>query len=164
MNLSKHASEIRKFNSIAGNYQFNGTLLECWQMIKRQMAVHAEEFNETVEALSVEDAQELLDGCCDQFVTLTGLMQMLEGLNFKMDDALEAVCSNNSQKYTTSYSYASISKEHLEKNDPNYQYYICDSVYEGETYYTVKDQNGKIRKLKSHQRPEIDKYVPQEFK
>lgn len=164
MNLNKHASEVRRFNTVAGSYQFNGTILECWQMLKRQMDIHTEEYKETVEALKVEDAQEFLDGCCDQFVTLVGHLQMLEGLGFKVDEALEKVCYNNSQKYTTSYSYAALSKEFLEDKNPDEQFYICDGVYEGELYFTVKDQNGKIRKLKQHERPEIGNCVPEEFK
>lgn len=164
MNLNKHASEVRRFNTVAGSYQFNGTILECWQMLKRQMDIHTEEYKETVEALKNEDALEFLDGCCDQFVTLVGHLQMLEGLGFKVDEALEKVCYNNSQKYTTSYSYAALSKEYLEEKNPDEQFYVCDAVYEGESYFTVKDQNGKIRKLKQHERPEIDNCVPQEFK
>lgn len=163
MNLNTHAASIRKFNSIAGNYNFNGTLLECWQMLKRQTKLVEEELLETKEAASLEDATELLDGAADIYVTLIGLMQMLEGLNFKVDDALEAVCANNSQKFTTSYSYASISKEALEDKEPDMQFHICDTTYEGEIYYTVKDQNGKIRKLKSHQRPDIGQFVNKEF-
>lgn len=163
MNLSKHASEIRKFNSIAGNYQFNGTLLECWQMLKRQTTLIEEELLETKEAASLEDATEILDGAADIYVTLIGLMQMLEGLQFKVDEALEAVTYNNSQKFTTSYSYAAISKESLEESNPSEIFHICDTSYEGTTYYTVKDQNGKIRKLRSHERPDIEQYVNKEF-
>lgn len=163
MNLTTHAASVKKFNTIAGNYNFNGTLLECWQMLRRQTKLIEEELLETKEAASMEDATELLDGAADIYVTLIGLMQMLEGLNFKVDEALESVTYNNSQKYTTSYSYAAISKEYLEENNPDETFHICDTVYEGETYYTVKDQNGKIRKLKNHERPDIEKFVNKEF-
>ncbi|MNQ86566.1 hypothetical protein D3C85_1017640 [compost metagenome] len=164
MNLNTHAASVKKFNSIAGNYNFNGTLLECWQMLRRQMDLIEEEVVvELIPAVRSEDSLEMLDGVCDAYVTLIGLMQMLEGLNFKVDEALEAVCANNSQKFTTSYSYAALSKEALEDKEPEMQFHICDTTYEGEIYYTVKDQNGKIRKLKSHQRPDIEQFVNKEF-
>lgn len=156
-------SSVKAFNVIAGNGVVQGELWEVWKQLKQQAALVKEEALETFEASQEEDIQELIDGWADVWYVNTYLGQLLEAFGVDTKGVKDVVCANNAQKYTTSYTYAKESQEALEEK--GIECYIETTVYEGETYYTVRrNEDNKVQKLKYHIRPELDKYIPDEFK
>ncbi|QDP50297.1 MAG: hypothetical protein Tp178MES00d2C33159851_87 [Prokaryotic dsDNA virus sp.] len=156
-------SEVKRFNVITGNGVVQGDLWEVWKQLKQQAALVYEESLEGFEASRDEDIVELLDAYCDIWYTNTYLGQLLEAYGVDIKGAIEAVCSNNSQKYTTSYTYAKESQESLEEK--GISCYIETTVYDGETYYTVcRNEDSKVMKLLHHEKPSLEQFVPEEMK
>lgn len=159
--MSKEA--VKRFNVVCGNSPSQGSLYDVWKQLKQQAALVKEEALETFEASQEEDIQELIDGWADVWYVNTYLGQLLEAFGVDTKGVKDVVCSNNSQKYTTSYTYAKESQEALEEKGT--ECYIETTVYEGETYYTVRrNEDNKVMKLKHHERPDLSVFVPQEFK
>lgn len=155
-------SEVKKFNIIANNGVVQGDLWEVWKQLKQQAALVKEEALEACDAAEDQDMTEILDAYCDIWYTNTYLGQLLEAYGVDVKGAIEAVCSNNSQKYTTSYTYAKESQESLEEK--GISCYIETTVYDGETYYTVcRNEDSKVMKLKHHEKPSLEQFVPKEF-
>lgn len=135
MNIQARYDEVYKFNDIAENLN-NVTLTK----LEAQMKVFIEESKETADAFTNKDSVELLDGICDSFVTLVGLMQMADKMGFKVDEALKRVNENNLEKYI----------DEGDMDDDAYDQYIemGRSVNYNSQYqcYVLKDSNLKIRK------------------
>ena len=154
---------VKRFNVVCGNSPSQGDLWEVWKQLKQQAALVKEEALETFEASQEEDIQELIDGWADVWYVNTYLGQLLEAFGVDIKGVKDVVCANNAQKYTTSYTYAKESQEALEEKGT--ECYIETTVYEGETYYTVRrNEDNKVMKLKHHERPDLSVFVPQEFK
>lgn len=154
--------DVKRFNVIASNAPSQGDLWECWKQLKRQMDLVYEEALEGKEAASEEDMLELIDAWADVWYTNTYLGQLLEAFGVNTKAVIEEVCKNNNQKFTTSYTYASESKEALEEK--GVQCYIEQTVYQGTTYYTVcRCEDRKVMKLRNHESPELSKFLPKEF-
>lgn len=149
MNIQDRYNEVAIFNEIAGNLD-NVTV----EKLEAQMKVFIEESNETADAFANKDAVELLDGICDSFVTLAGLMQMAEKLGFKVDWALERVNVNNLEKFPTEVTASDLHQYGQSgwSVAPNYEH---DCI-------VLKDGNGKIRKPVGFLPVEIDDLVPEE--
>lgn len=156
--------EVLKFNYGINNQPSMGDHYEVWKQLKLQAKLILEEAQELVEATEQEDMVETLDAYCDVQYLNTWLEHQLYAFGCNTDKAFGEVCQNNSSKITTSYTYAQTSKEYLEKFQGG-EYYIDSTVYEGETLYCVKrSEDGKVMKLKSHSRPNLEQYVLEEFK
>ena len=104
-NIQAAYEATRKFNEIAGNLEDNSP-----ERINFQLDLINEELVETAAATGHEgcdcgqeaaapNAIELLDGACDLFVTVAGLMQKLEAAGFNVEEALKRVCDNNMAKF-----------------------------------------------------------------
>lgn len=159
--MSKEA--VKRFNVVCGNSPSQGSLYDVWKQLKQQAALVKEEALETFDASQEEDIQELIDGWADVWFVNTYLGQLLEAFGVDTKGVKDVVCANNAQKYTTSYTYAKESQEALEEKGT--ECYIETTVYEGETYYTVRrNEDNKVMKLKHHERPDLSVFVPQEFK
>lgn len=154
---------VQVFNVVCGNSPSQGSLYDVWKQLKQQAALVKEEALETFDASQEEDIQELIDGWADVWYVNTYLGQLLEAFGVDTKGVKDVVCANNAQKYTTSYTYAKESQEALEEKGT--ECYIETTVYEGETYYTVRrNEDNKVMKLKHHERPDLSVFVPQEFK
>lgn len=159
--MSKEA--VKRFNVVCGNSPSQGSLYDVWKQLKQQVSLVKEEALETFDASQAEDIQELIDGWADVWYVNTYLGQLLEAFGVDTKGVKDVVCANNAQKYTTSYTYAKESQEALE--DKGIECYIETTVYEGETYYTVRrNEDQKVMKLKHHERPDLSVFVPHEFK
>ena len=159
--MSKEA--VKRFNVVCGNSPSQGSLYDVWKQLKQQAALVKEEALETFDASQEEDIQELIDGWADVWYVNTYLGQLLEAFGVDTKGVKDVVCANNAQKYTTSYTYAKESQEALEEKGT--ECYIETTVYEGETYYTVRrNEDNKVMKLKHHERPDLSVFVPHEFK
>lgn len=93
-NIQQAYESVHKFNLIAGNLQ--GVTPHS---VARQVDFIEEELQETNGAVGSLDSIELLDGACDLFVTVAGLMQKLEAAGFNVEKALARVCENNLSKF-----------------------------------------------------------------
>jgi TPP-dependent pyruvate/acetoin dehydrogenase alpha subunit len=154
---------VTKFNVISGNAPHMGTDYEYWRQLKHQAERILEEAQELMTACEDERMQDVLDGFLDVRYTNEYMEDLLQAGDVDTKKDWDAVCLNNDTKYTTSYTYATESKEHLE--DKGEMCYIESVQYEGELYYTVKrNSDNKVQKLKFHTHPELEQYVPEEFR
>jgi hypothetical protein len=150
MNIEEHYWDVYAFNNIAGNL---ANVDEA--SVAAQIKVVVEEVKEIEKAFAEKDSVELLDGVCDAFVTVAGLMQKMSYAGFKVDEALERVCLNNMAKYPSE-----MSKEELDNCDKQ----GWDVLYNIDCEcYVLKDKNGKIRKPLGFKSVEISDLVPDNF-
>lgn len=156
--------EVVKFNYGIANSPAMGDHYTVWKQLKLQAKLIIEEAQELVQACEEENMVEALDAYCDLEYLNTWLEHLLYSHGCETKKAFSEVCFNNSSKITTSYTYAQSSKEQLEFHGGG-SYYIDSTVFEGETLYCVKrTEDGKVMKLKSHERPNLEQYVLEEFK
>lgn len=160
-NIAAAYQQVAKFNEIAGNLG-DVTLAS----INAQLDFINEELCETSAAMGHEscdcgqeeaapDAIELLDGACDLFVTVAGLMQKLECAGFDVEGALKRVCENNLDKFPT-----------IEEFDKNPD--MCPlgaepipTIYNRVVFKRVPD--GKVMKPTTYTAVNIDDCVPEDF-
>lgn len=126
--IEKAYSDVRLFNSLAGNLE-----KVTDESIDNQLSFIFEEFTETVDALEVGDRVELLDGACDLFVTVAGLLQKLEAQGYDVATALDRVNENNLSKFPKS-----ILPEDAQKHNVTFN--------EEYNRYVLKGENGKVKK------------------
>jgi len=150
MNIEDRYWEVYAFNKIAGNISnVDANSLEA------QIKVVVEEVKELEKAYADKNAVELLDGVCDAFVTVVGLMQKMQAAGFDVGEAVECVCLNNLEKYPT---------EMLREDLGTYAEKGWDVLYNNEyDCYVLKDSNGKIRKPVGFVSVEISDLVPENF-
>ena len=139
-------TEIKKFNEIGGSLQ-NITKAS----IALQLDLIQEEYLETVQAFDDENMEELVDGCLDMFVVVSGMMQKLEAFGVDVEACLEAICENNLSKYIavgTALHY-----------DPEF----TKTLNEKHQVYVLRDKNLKIRKPSNFKPVDLYGLVPKEF-
>jgi len=138
--------QVYQFNDMAGQFDTNPI-----DGVNLQLDLIFEEFcDETIKAFErgcnaiayYKDKQEaskqavnLLDGVCDTFVVVAGLMQKLQNAGFDVEKALLRVTDNNLSKFTTKADYNWASQQGYEVN--------YDETYHRFSY---RDSNGKLRK------------------
>lgn len=138
--------QVYQFNDMAGQFDTNPI-----DGVNLQLDLIFEEFcDETIKAFErgcnaiayYKDKQEaskqavnLLDGVCDTFVVVAGLMQKLQNAGFDVEQALLRVTDNNLSKFTTKADYNWASQQGYEVN--------YDETYHRFSY---RDSNGKMRK------------------
>lgn len=154
MNIQNAYEDVRKFNLIAGN------LKKCHSVndvinVRNQIEFINEELNETVAGVLKKDAVDLLDGACDLFVTVAGLLQKLEVNGFDVDSALKRVNANNLSKFPFFADF---------KANPN----ICpkDAVWIGAPFDRVvfkRSADGKVLKPTTFKAVDIIDCVPEDF-
>lgn len=154
---------VTRFNHIGGNAPHMGTDYEYWKQLKDQAARILEEAKELYAACEDERMQDVLDGFLDVRYTNEYMEDLLIAGDVDTKKGWEAVCNNNDQKFTQSYSYASESKETLENK--GVECYIDQTQYEGQIYYVVRrNEDNKILKLKHHESPDLSVFVPGVYK
>lgn len=122
-------ANVRLFNSLAGNL-INVTA----ESIDNQIGFIFSELEETITGFEGGDRVEVLDGACDLFVTVTGLMQKLEAAGYDVATALQRVNENNLSKFP--------------------RYFTDEDMQEGWTVtynheaqrFVIKNQNDKVMK------------------
>ena len=133
-----------------------------WQDIFNQNRVYFEECKElyyaiitleqllsgstTLQALEgYNPLLETLDGAVDVSVTYTALVEMLESRGLRVSDAAERILKNNDDKVFTDFNDAQVEAPKLQE-ELGEPIIVCTSVVEGVEWYSLKDQNGKVRK------------------
>lgn len=146
--------DVYTFNKITGVFESTESPR---QQIERAMKIFKEECFETIEAAKNGDSIELLDGVCDVFVTLSGLMQVMEHLGFNVEKALGWVCDNNLEKFPmapeSGPDQATMLKLQPEKTIATY--------YAPANCYVYKDKDGKVKKPIGFTPVELQDLVPE---
>jgi len=149
------------FNLVAGNKYLHFDDISFLQVVKRQVALIAEECKELEEAVAVEDWTEVADAVCDIRVVSDWLQELLYQAGFDMESAMEAVAENNMSKLFKTYSEALETKEYYEE-EKNLSVYIESKFYKGKDWFVVKNaETGKILKPKGFVSVDLTKFVPE---
>ena len=139
--------DVSSFNELAGNLR-NVTN----DSIDNQIDFIFEELCETITAFEDGNRVELLDGACDLFVTVAGLMQKLEAQGYNVAEATARVNANNLSKFSKRVTYA----------DSNNSSYVF-SLNEKYGRYVIKDKlTGKVKKPSDFISVCLDDLVPKE--
>lgn len=121
----------------------------------------SEEVQEAIDALVDEDIVELLDAWVDQeyFHTQGVLLFERAGIDYK--GACNAICENNSLKFTTSAKLAEIWLNEWQ-SEGNFNYYVSGNEVDGEMYYCLKDlKSGKVKKPKNFEAVKLESFIPE---
>ena len=137
---------IFKFNDIASQLHKPNK-----DSIALQLDLIQEEYLETVDAFDAEDKVEILDGACDMFVVVCGLLQKLEAQGYNVEEALKRVTDNNMSKYPSVSDVENIWPAEYQKM-VNKKYGVI----------VLKNKNGKTMKPPGFKPVDISDCVPGE--
>lgn len=151
---------IRVANEVPGTLEraSKASKEEFKKILQDQIQIIQSEFKETVEAIEQNDEVETLDGGCDLFVTVAGLLQILEA-KVQTREALLDVCANNLTKF--------ISVHHVERDkiieDTVRQYEekgVMITPVVNHKYQAIAfiDQDNKYRKPSNYKPVDLQKY------
>lgn len=140
---------VQRFNNIAGNLDPD---LDLKANLEKQIDFITEELKETKDELELGNYVGVLDGACDLFVTVAGLMQKLESKGFLVKAAVQAVNDNNLSKFPA------VTSGKPETPDG---WTVTESS--GYMRYVIKDENGKIRKPVNFTPVNLVDYVPKQY-
>lgn len=137
-------TEVKIFNTVAGNLS-----VVTDDSIDNQISFIFEELQETITAFEAGDKVGVLDGACDLFVTVSGLMQKLEKARYNVAEAVKRVNANNLSKFP---------EEVTDEDKAQY------TVTFNEQYnrYVLKDGNGKVRKPSTFKPVDLSDLIPKE--
>lgn len=139
-------NEVAEFNDIAGNLT-NVTL----ESVDAQLGFIFEELTETIDGLESGNMVELLDGACDLFVTVGGLLQKLEAMGFNVAHGLGRVNANNLSKFP---------KLGAAYRNPEGFTATLNEKYQR---IVLKDGNGKVRKPGDFVPVDLSDLVPVDY-
>lgn len=153
-NIAAAYQQVARFNEIAGNLKryHNEADLDS---IDCQLEFIREELNEAMDGFAFRNAVELLDGACDLFVTVAGLLQKLELNGMKVEEALARVNDNNLDKFPT-----------IEEFDKNPDMCPPNAVPSEGAYSRVvfkREYDGKVMKPTTYTAVNIIDCVPEDF-
>ena len=137
---------VFKFNDISGNLNKPDK-----DSIALQLDLIQEEYIETVDAFDADDKVEILDGACDMFVVVCGLLQKLEAQGCDVEEALMRVCENNLSKFPSTANNATNTWSGDYTPHFNKKHKVL----------VLKDKNGKIRKPEGFKPVDLSDCVPQ---
>ena len=146
---------VSVFNHAAGNAPADDPK-EIIKQVVHQCTYLLEEVLETKYAAKDGDWKEVVDGVADVLYVAAYLNDLCEAAGVDIKGAFKAVCENNSLKYSTS-------KELAEKwlEEKEIPCYIAETVYNGETYYTVRrTEDGKVTKYNGFEQVDLLPFIP----
>lgn len=135
--------DVALFNTLAGNLTNVSD-----DSVDNQISFIFEELTETITAFEEGNKVEVLDGACDLFVTVAGLMQKLEAQGYDVATALDRVNENNLSKFP----------KFVGPEDLRDGYSVTVNVLHQR--YVIKDANGKVRKPASFVSVDLSDLVP----
>lgn len=138
-------AKVRAFNDIAGNLT---SVTD--DSVDNQISFIFEELTETITAFEEGNKVEVLDGACDLFVTVAGLMQKLEAQGYDVAAALDRVNDNNLSKFPV----------YVEQADLRDGFGATLNYPHGR--WVIKDTNGKVRKPVSFIAVDLSDLIPKE--
>lgn len=131
--IAEAYESVHTFNDIAGN--LNDV---TYDSIDNQLSFIFEELTETIDAMETKNRVELLDGACDLYVTVAGLMQKLEAKGYDVARALQRVNQNNLDKFPK----VMCSGQWMYVKENQFTPIFNDK----HECFVLKDKDGKIRK------------------
>lgn len=143
--IGESYEDIKKFNEIASNLE--GDMVA---KVDHQLSLIFEELTEAIEGVETGNAQELLDGAIDTWVTAVGLLQKLEAAGFDVAKAMRKVDENNLSKFPYSCGF---------QHDPEFNITLNDKHQR----WVIKDENGKVRKPADFEPVDLSDCVPKDF-
>lgn len=153
--LENFVDDCYRFNQVAGKH--NKVSL---QDIRKQCELIKEEAQETMDAASLNNPTEVLDGVVDVLVTAFGLLQKLQEAGFDVSTALEDTAINNMTKYPLQETTARMTVDYYARKGEDVQVSF-DEVSE---LYVIKNKNGKVMKPVGFVPNDLSGCVPEEFK
>lgn len=136
---------IYQFNDLANNFEKVDKA-----SLENQCIFIKEELNETLQAIVSNDKVETLDGACDLWVTVVGLLQKLESLGYNVKEAMQRVDENNLTKFPKTLQGLTFSSNFTSYKNDKYQRYV------------TKDYYGKVRKYDNFPKVDLLDLVPKE--
>lgn len=147
------------FNHKAGNKLHEYDTLDFWRALENQSKLMVEESKEGLEASQYNDNLESIDALADEFFVWAWKARILEQSGFDVEGAIQAVIDNNSKKVFNSFYESVEAKEKLEEIYDE-EFFIETSVYNGVPFYTIRDQNNKIRKPVDFVPVDLNEFLP----
>jgi hypothetical protein len=151
---------VKQFNLRAGKGLPETFTDEWWELLKNDVERVLEEVNETVEAVSTRDKQELLDGVCDIEYTLSKLKWALREVeDMDYDGAMATICKNNLTKIVDNLYDAELSKRKYA--DKGVETYISSYRDEyGDEYFAVlRTEDNKVMKPYGYESVSLDNFM-----
>jgi NTP pyrophosphatase (non-canonical NTP hydrolase) len=143
INIAEAFEGVRQFNDLAGNFD-NVTD----QSVDNQLSYIFEELSEAITAFEEGDRVEVLDGAADLFVTVAGLLQIMEQQGYDVNTALRRVNQNNMSKFPQVGESFSYGPDYNVRLNTNYARYV------------IKDSVGKVRKPNNFQGVYLTDLIP----
>lgn len=155
-------NDIFTFNQAAGNLRGCSTQLDFIKKVRRQLDLIQEELQETYTATEGEpNYTEILDGCCDLLVVVTGLQQILEANDFDVQGAMNATNTNNLSKFCKTPSEVYSTFNYYEKRGIQ-----CEAVHDDISGFIVvkNKQTGKVLKCFGFKSNDVSQFTSDKFK
>lgn len=124
-----------------------------------------EEFNVELkeDGLQALNITEVLDAIIDIQVFHTQMVSLLERAGIEYKWACQAICENNSLKFTTS---AELAERWLNEwqSEGNFNYYISGTEVDNVMYYCLKDiKTKKVKKWKGFTQVSLKEFIPEKY-
>lgn len=155
-------TDILTFNAAAGNLRESNTPEDFIMRVRRQLNLIQEELNETYAATEGEpNYKEILDGCCDLLVVVTGLQQILEANGFDVQGAMKETNQNNLSKFCKTPVQVHDTFDYYEKRGIQ-----CTAVHDDISGYIVvkNKETGKVLKKVGFKSNDVSSFVSDKFK
>lgn len=146
---------VSLFNQLAGNipYRVDDSLEVTDASIENQIKFIREELKETQDEFTANNPVGILDGACDLFVTVAGLLQKLEAQGYDVGQAMCRVDENNLSKFPKT----------LSEEDTHYYATYSNSIRYNDTFHRfaiVDRETGKVKKPRDFVPVVLDDLVP----
>lgn len=159
--------QIELFAKCTGNDNPSYDNLDKEYLLKKAnqlLDLMSEEVEELSEALAEQDVKELVDAVADIGVYYYQFVSLLERAGIDYKGVCDAVCTNNSLKYTSSAKLAEIWLKQWQ-DDNNFSYCISGTNVDGEMFWCLKDiKSKKVKKPKNFEAVKLESFIPEKFK
>lgn len=158
---------VKEFGQCTGTLPKDGELSkeDLFIFLRPLVKKIQEELDEFEDALNNKDVKEILDARTDLQVYLDQLTTSLEAAGVDVKLAEELVCTNNAEKYSTSYDF--IEAKYLEWKENDVWFFnklrIDGNVHNGISYFCLKDEDNKVRKFKDFPKVDLKPCVPKDL-
>lgn len=153
-------SAVRDWNLKCGNKPVEIGSPEYWKLLVSQGKCLVEEAKEFLKAAEEKNLLEIVDAQGDVQVVLDGAIFLSQQDH---DGAMAAICGNNDLKYTLSMQTAESWVPGIEAAK-GVKCQVRPTLFNGEVYYCVVSEHGKIMKPVDHPKVDLTPFVDEPFK
>lgn len=131
--------------------------------ISKLTALLSEEVQELIDGLVAKSVVECVDAVGDIGVYYYQLVSLLERAGVNYSGACDAICTNNSLKFTTSTELAEKWLLELQEQG-NFQCYISGTEVDNVVYYCIKDlKTHKVKKHIDFPQVSLKEFIPEKY-